>query len=454
MNILINIEESARHADGLAKVIVEVPDLGLRRELDLPFTELYERCDIPDDLTLDLLLSASLCYVIDKTVPRDSASDRWTREMSVTIPVSDAKKWQKAAADLNAALGFLTGDVWQVSFRSREEQLFQKPVRRRRRKTNVSAIEQITAVCLFSGGIDSLTGAIDLLAGSEHNGLRLVGHYDAAGAASAQRELFTALESSYPGRTELLQVRVSHKPSEAVENTLRSRSLLFMALGIYAARAAGQLVPVYAPENGLIAINIPLTPSRSGSCSTRTMHPFFLNGLRAVLGRLGIDNQIINPFELKTKGECVAKSLNFRLFSSLVEKSVSCSHPTRKQYWRRRAKEVRNCGYCVPCLIRRAALHRAGLDDPQSYGVDVCSEELGHDYDLESANDFRAVLDMVSNGKTIADFRRDMLSVAPVDRLDERAQMIERGFEEIRTLIRQKGVESVRRTVGVASAGR
>ena len=449
MNIDLKLSKSVRHKDGLARVAIDVPDLGLQRELDLSFKELYERCGIPDELTLDLLFLASTCYVIDKTVPRNSANDWWTRELTVTIPVHDPKPWEKARTELNSALSFLTGDVWDLSFQGRESHLFRAPTRKRRRaKTRTAAIQEIAAVCLFSGGLDSLSGAINLLADSGISGVRLVGHYDSSGA-STQTQLFAALDGRYSGRAELLQVRISHRPSDAVENTTRSRSLMFMALGIYAARFAGAGVPLYAPENGLIAINIPLTPSRSGSCSTRTMHPFFLHKLKGALSKLGIANQIINPFELKTKGECLVESLDRVLLDSLIAKSVSCSHPTRKQYWKRRGGAVKNCGYCVPCLIRRAALDKAGLDEPLSYGVDVCNGELDMSADSESANDFRAILSMLNSGKSSADFKIDMLATASVDKLDERAQMLERGFEEIRSLIRHKGNPIIRRAAGL-----
>jgi len=453
MKIDVHLDELTRHPDGLAKVTVDVPDLELQRELDLPFADLHRRCGVPDDVTLDLLMVASICYVIDKTVPRKSAFDRWTRTLEVNIPVSSPKKWQKLAGELNRALAFLTGDEWQVTFREAETAFFCEPVQKLRRKRNPQALEIVTAVCLFSGGLDSLIGAIDLLAGDSTASVRLVGHYDAAGPASSQHELFTALEKQYPRRADLLQVRVSHKPLKAKESTLRSRSLLFMALGIFAARAAGEQIPLYASENGLIAINVPLTPSRSGACSTRTMHPFFLDKLRTVLSGIGISNQIINPFELKTKGECVAQCLNRQLLDGLVETSVSCSHPTRKQHWQRRSKEVRNCGYCVPCLIRRAALHKAGLDAAQKYGIDVCEEELNYDDDLESADDFRAVLDMLNHHKTAAEFKQDILSVASVSLLNERAEMVARGFDEIRLLVQHKGSKSILKAANAVNAG-
>lgn len=450
MNVEIQSDDSARHRDGSLKLAVEISETGVRRELDLPFENLHKRCGIPDPITLDLLLVAGLCYVIDKSAKRADTFDGWTHEFEVQLPVSAPERWQSVAGRLDRALSFLTGDEWHLSFREMGIDFFREPEKKRRRKSSEPEKEKVTHVCLFSGGLDSLTGAIDLLAHEASAILQLVGHYDAAGAAAAQELLFKVLDESYPGRCDLLQMRVSHRPLEAEEPTLRSRSLLFMALGIYAARTAGEDVPLYAPENGLIAINVPLDPSRSGSCSTRTMHPFFLSSLRGILKELGVDNQIINPFEFKTKGECLAECSNPQLLGSLANTTVSCSHPTRKQFWRRRTREVKNCGYCVPCLIRRASLNRINLDDGERYGLDVCRGEVDVNHNmLDSADDFRAMLDMLGSGKKAADFVSDILSVAMVDRIDERAAMIERGFEEVRALIGAKGSREIRRSAGV-----
>jgi hypothetical protein len=359
--------------------------------------------------------------------------------------------WDGVARELETALGFLTGDVWQISFRKSEVALFRLlPARRRRRRRLLIPRMGATAVCLFSGGLDSLIGAIDLLSADEKEKVLLVGHYDTAGPASQQKNLFDRIGREYPRRAELSQTRVSHKPDAALELTLRSRSLVFMAIGVYAARSFGKDVPLYAPENGLIAINVPLTPSRSGSCSTRTMHPFFLDKLGSVLRGLGFGNRIVNPLQFKTKGECVAECLNQSLLRSLVETSVSCSHGTRKQHWVRR--QANNCGYCVPCIIRRAALHKAGLDDGRRYGIDVCEEELPVDDKGESADDLRAVLDFLGGRKTAVEIAREIRAIAPLSEPEGHTAAVVRGFEEIRTLVRDKARPSIRRAAGVVES--
>ncbi|HEX3530198.1 MAG TPA: Qat anti-phage system QueC-like protein QatC [Thermoanaerobaculia bacterium] len=451
MNVEIHMDPSKRQKDGLLAISVRVPDQELVYELDLPFRKLYDRFGIPDPIVLDFLLIASLCYVLDKAVPRGRgvAPDNWTREFEVAFPVSDVRVWKRVAGDFAQALGFLSGDIWRVSFVERGEvPIFAEPARRRRsRKTLVLKRVAASKVCLFSGGLDSLAGAIDLLSGDDSQQVLLVGHYDLAGPASQQNNLFTGLRERYPARSELIQARVSHKPDSAPELTLRSRSLVFIALGIYAARSFGNDIPLYAPENGVIAINLPLTPSRAGSCSTRTMHPFFLERLRSVLRKLGFKNPIVNPFEFKTKGECVVGCFDHALLTSLVAATCSCSHGTRRQHWVR--KQVPNCGYCVPCLFRRAALHKAGLDAGWQYGVDACEGELPLDYEGESANDLRALLDFIQARKTSEEIAGEIVSIAPVQNLSEHVAVVERGFDEVRSLLQAKAVAPIRRAAGI-----
>jgi hypothetical protein len=75
---------------------------------------------------------AGICYAVDKTSARQSTSDEWTRSLEVNFPVSEPKLWTNVAQRLDVALTFLTGDVWQTSFRQAESDLFVAPKKRRR----------------------------------------------------------------------------------------------------------------------------------------------------------------------------------------------------------------------------------------------------------------------------------------------------------------------------------
>src|SRR5262249_25652186 len=142
------------------------------------------------------------------------------------------------------------------------------------------------------------------------------------------------------------------------ETTFRSRSLVFLGLAVYAASKVGVDVPVLIPENGPIALNVPLNPSRRGSCSTRTVHPQFLSMLGEALRGAGLGNPIRNPYEFKTKGEMVNECRAPELLEQIYTKSNSCGKAGRKTHWQNR--KARACGGCIPRLFRRASLHAKG----------------------------------------------------------------------------------------------
>jgi hypothetical protein len=85
--------------------------------------------------------------------------------------------------------------------------------------------------------------------------------------------------------------------SAGAENSYRSRSFCFVSFGVLAAQFLDGKPELIIPENGSIALNYPLTPARSGSLSTRTVHPYFLNQMRELLAALGIECGLANPYE-------------------------------------------------------------------------------------------------------------------------------------------------------------
>lgn len=54
----------------------------------------------------------------------------------------------------------------------------------------------------------------------------------------------------------------------------------------------------------------------------------------------------------------IAECKNLPLLQQIIPDTVSCSH------WKRKNKQ---CGVCVPCLIRRASLHYAGITNDAQY---------------------------------------------------------------------------------------
>jgi hypothetical protein len=132
------------------------------------------------------------------------------------------------------------------------------------------------------------------------------------------------------------------------------------------------------PENGLIALNVPLDTVRLGSLSTRTTHPFYLRRWNELLSQVGIDGVIVNRYWNKTKGEMMEGCLNPDLLRNVARDSLSCAHPAAGRWIKSAAGRHTHCGHCVPCIIRQAAFDRAWGqgNDPTGYRVDIHQNPL------------------------------------------------------------------------------
>lgn len=449
MNIGIHVNPSESTKFEFAEVTLQCEALNVASVLDLEFSALYDRCKIPDPIILDFLFLASMVYNVDKLVSREKTDDRWTRTLELNVQVSDSTKWSTVKDDLETCLTFLTGDVWTIHFTDLQCKLH-RPKQRKRRRRNVPPPADAHAVCLFSGGLDSLVGAINYLESHPSDKLFLVGHRDVRGPKADQDRLYKILQEHYQPQLDLIQVRVGQK-GRSQDTTFRSRSFLFIALGMYAARSIGKHIPLLIPENGAIALNVPLTPSRRGSCSTRTAHPFFLNILREIFVKLGIENTLVNPLELKTKGECIEQCLNRTLLHAAAKESVSCAKRGHKRTWRN--KRARECGRCLPCIYRRASLYKVGLDTGSSYGCDICKGEVDLDYDKDLANDFRALVSFLRHNLSSQEIASLLLTNGSIEMnlLPKYADVVARSMDEVRSLLRDKGTDEIKQRAGLVS---
>ena len=333
----------------------------------------------PTERALDLVILAALVTAADTRVSRKANSqDGWTREIDLYVPVSDPSLWRELADELATLLRFLTGDRWRFVFRRRPESMGILVAD----ATLLEAVP-VDTVCLFSGGLDSLVGAIDLL-GSGARPL-LVSHYWDSETANAQNTLLDSLGKRFPppdNEFHSLRVRLGFDrhalESSEKELTQRGRSFLFFALAALAASSIDRAVTIHVPENGLIALNVPLDRSRLGALSTRTTHPHFMAGMNDLLKRIGVSGELINRYRHSTKGEMVAGCVDPKLLGIATASSMSCSSAAKARY---QEMSPRHCGYCVPCLIRRASLlHGLEGADQTLYTIkNLAHEQLASD---------------------------------------------------------------------------
>jgi hypothetical protein len=393
----------------------------------------------PSERALDLLVLAAHVHAADTRISRSRESqDSWTREIRLVVPVSDVAVWTGCSAMLQRMLDFLTGDRWTVQFRSRPTGLEQIAPRR----PADAPASSYRNVNLFSGGLDSLIGAIDAIEVQESPPL-FVSHAGEGATSEAQRILFDQLTRHYHD-TPISRLRVwmafptGLVQQAAVEDTTRGRSFPFFALGAFAGSGLGDSFALRAPENGLIALNVPLDPLRVGSLSTRTTHPFYIARWNELLSSLDLGGHIENPYWDRTKGEMVASCANPELLVNLIPDSLSCSSPTKGHYL---GHGIEHCGYCLPCLIRRAALHASlgNADDLTEYKV---SDLRAHALNTRQAQgqqvrSFQFAIERLRRRPNLA----SMLIHKPgpltdeADRLPALAAVYRRGLEEVGALL-------------------
>ncbi|MEJ2673093.1 MAG: hypothetical protein P8168_13030 [Deltaproteobacteria bacterium] len=391
------------------------------------FASLFSSPAPPGPPVLAFLMTALGVWAADKLQPRRLTPDAWTRRLTLYLPVSPS--WLPLAAPLGQLFNFLTGDDWTLKLREAPLDLDLK------REWPHSWTPE--GVMLFSGGLDSLVGALNFLEAGQR--LLLVSHYDFGQLASIQQALAGALLSRYgPDKVAHLGIRVQFP--EAPELTLRSRSLLYLALGLTAAAPWGLAVPLIIPENGWISLNPPLTANRLGSYSTRTTHPYFLDQLTDLWEEAHCAPLLVNPFKDLTKGEMVRHCRNRDLLQALFRLSVSCARPVVSRW---QGGPAGSCGYCYPCLMRRAALHSLGWDEGADYLRDVLADPglLAH---RVRGQDFRALLLAVKTWEEAPEEiqARLMLGVAPEAvsaRFPQARGILDRGFQEIAAWLRDKG---------------
>jgi len=316
----------------------------------------------PPPVARDLYRLAAAAFACDVSFPRATAYDGWTRHIRLTLSVTDLARWQAAQQQVVNLLTYLSGDQWEVTFTaySTPDPAAASTTDARPAAVPATSPFQPEAVCLFSGGLDSFIGAADLLAAGKK--LTLVSHHGAGSAthaSPAQTSLKRLMHQAYPNQFQDYSFNVDPRKglTGSAEPTTRSRSLVFLSLG--ALLAATQQAPtLYIPENGLITLNIPLTYSRLGSSSTRTTHPHTLHLFQLVLDAVGLNVKVENPYRYVTKGEMLAGARNQSLVRGGLPHTMSCAHPTAGRF---QGVGVQHCGYCVPCIIRASAEHRAGI---------------------------------------------------------------------------------------------
>ena len=331
-------------------------------------------CEL-DPLSLDLCEIAIYIYLADKAIPRGEY-DNWARALSFLIPVRQPAKWNSVKRLLRNTIATLSGDNVQFHFLSRKEDKKQSAqVQFVDRNNQAVAVEDSDSVCLFSGGLDSFAGAVHLI-GAGRRPL-FVSHYANGLLKNLQSNLLSQIQNKSGVSFGHLQYRATSKNSRDAnytfkvrESSHRARSFMFMSFAGVAA-ALRKIDDIYICENGVLALNVPISEARKGSRSTRHAHPLYLQYFSELMAQLyGHRFFIRNPFQFWTKGR-EAALLKDTGFGPVVKDTVSCwGYPNQTI----RFNKSKHCGYCIPCIVRRVSLAASNLEQhDDQYISDVFS---------------------------------------------------------------------------------
>jgi len=323
---------------------------------------------------VDLIEIATYVYCADQAVTRggDGVKDygeNWRRHLFFRIPVRNPDLWGSAEVTekLAGTLGFLSEDEYTFEFVKLDDApAFQQYLH----FADGNGGEGAEEVVLFSGGLDSLAGAVQEAVVDKRR-IALVTHRPTQKLARRHRKLKELLAEHAQHAPIHLPVSINKAKGLGREYTQRSRSFLYAALGATIAQMFG-LSRIRFYENGIVSFNLPPSPQVVGARATRTTHPQSLNGFAAILSVVAGKRFIVeNPFLWLTKTD-ILTLIREAGCSDLIRYATSCTHT-----WEMTNLHT-HCGTCSQCIDRRFAVLSAGLEDvdpAERYKVDLLTGE-------------------------------------------------------------------------------
>ncbi len=200
---------------------------GQGHEIKLKIHELSETLvRNPPAVISDLVEIASFVYGADSAIPRGGLMDQalgklWRRRMHFEIPVREMDLWNSAAVknSLVETLGFLSDDDYAFTFTRNESPRRFDGYLEFGRDESFHADE----VILFSGGLDSLAGALEELI-SHRQSVALVSHRSSTKISRVQKLLVGKLKNiAGSGRILHVPVTAQLKTGSNKESTHRTR---------------------------------------------------------------------------------------------------------------------------------------------------------------------------------------------------------------------------------------
>lgn len=338
----------------------------------------------------DFIEIATYIYAVDQMVVRcqgivDPHGLRWNRNIRMIIAVQDYDFWsqQKVVEVLQETMNFLSDD--RIVF------IFEKMETRPPAQSYFHFVGSETdlkgkpeQVMLFSGGLDSLGGAVQEMIVDGRNTV-LVRHQSSRKFQTRYGFIEKTLRERSGHKGYFISINTGKDSEITKEYTQRGRSFLYFALAATIANLLG-LDNIRFYENGPVSLNLPLSGQVVGGRATRTTHPQTLHYFQTLMSMIvDGDFRVENPFLYKTKSDIV-KLLIENNCGDLIKHSMSCAHS-----WQQ-SNLHHHCGTCSQCIDRRVAIIAADAleyDSEKDYLVDFFTESVDKkkdDFEAENKN--------------------------------------------------------------------
>ena len=314
---------------------------------------------------IDLIQIASYIFCVDRMSRRSNRysinNDSWPRIFNISLPVIEVDFWNLANTKkiLNDALVFMTGDR-KYEFNFIKADINALPAKDLQPSLfNEVESEIATAtdadIMLFSGGLDSLAGAIERLNENPTRKICLISHRASSNSKGIQDKLVNKLKQIYKDRILKYGFECHIKKIKTKDETQRTRMFLFSSIA-FAICNRLQKNELFVYENGITSMNLPLQADVINGRASRTTHPKTLHLLEKFFRLINPNFEIITPYRKLIKSDIIEifRKYNTKQF---ISSSISCSSTRNKP------KITPHCGVCSQCIDRRLAMYAIGLED-------------------------------------------------------------------------------------------
>lgn len=363
--------------------------------------------DFSNPVARDLLRVGQAAFLADRAFRRGSFLGQRTRRLAVVLPVEEPDRWAGVSRLVGQLAEFASQDQWHFEFKQLKN-------RRRFQPGHSRSFSDDASINLFSSGLDSLCGAAAALRRRESP--ILVSH-SPPGIEHVRRKIKALAEALRVKKLQPqfvnIRFRVSDRDSAGRRNmfperTRRTRPMLFLSMA-GAVALEFQVPRIHINENGVLAINLPFGANLHGLNVTRHAHPETLRRFESLLRAVWPFNSqpsVRNPFSQLTKAEEIK---HLHQAKDLAEATITCEYAGQQMAmlinWLKRTggryRVARECGLCMPCLVRRSAMESAGLFETRGHYVFDARRALKKPKAYQRAPLYRVVRE---NIKTLNDF--------------------------------------------------